>query len=62
MRDNIRQSNAEIVKNENATSESNGLGLLEIRRKAGMPLDFAFTIIDDETFFFHLIVKFNMGD
>lgn len=38
-----------------------GLGLLEIRRKAGMPLDFAFTVIDNETYFFHLIVKFNMS-
>ena len=38
-----------------------GLGLLEIRRKTGMPLDFAFTVIDDDTYFFHLIVKFNMS-
>jgi len=62
MKDNMRQSEAEkpaIIENTNGSS---GLGLLEIRRKAGMPLDFAFTIIDNETFFFHLIVKFNMGE
>jgi glutaredoxin-related protein len=62
MKENVRQADAEkpvIAENPNGSS---GLGLLEIRRKAGMPLDFAFTIIDNETFFFHLIVKFNMGE
>jgi len=62
MKENVRQADAEkpaIIENTNG---STGLGLLEIRRKAGMPLDFAFTIIDNETFFFHLIVKFNMGE
>jgi len=63
MRDNARQSEAEVSTPETTEGiASSGLGLLEIRRKAGMPLDFAFTIIDNETFFFHLIVKFNMGE
>jgi len=63
MKDNVRQSEAESeVPVVTDLSNSVGLGLLEIRRKAGMPLDFAFTIIDNDTFFFHLIVKFNMGE
>ncbi len=59
MRDNLRQSLAE---GDMSVEPNHGLGLLEIRRKAGMPLDFAFTVIDNDTFFFHLIVKFNMGE
>lgn len=62
MKDNMRQSEAEKPAIIETANGSTGLGLLEIRRKAGMPLDFAFTIIDNETFFFHLIVKFNMGE
>lgn len=57
IKDNVRQAEAEPSIDGNA-----GLGLLEIRRKAGMPLDFAFTVIDNDTFFFHLIAKFNMGE
>ncbi|HPE99084.1 MAG TPA: DUF6272 family protein [Bacteroidales bacterium] len=62
MKDNVRQAEAEKPTIADISNGSSGLGLLEIRRKAGMPLDFAFTIIDNETFFFHLIVKFNMGE
>lgn len=61
MKDNFRQAEADAEKSA-GNDISGGLGLLEIRRKAGMPLDFAFTIIDNETFFFHLIAKFNMGE
>jgi hypothetical protein len=46
---------------EDSEVSGRGLGLLEIRRKAGMPLDFAFTVIDNDTYFFHFIVKFNMS-
>jgi hypothetical protein len=60
IRDNVRQADTE--KMASTPGESGGIGFLEIRRKAGMPIDFAFTIIDNETFFFHLIVKFNMGE
>lgn len=59
IRDNYRQALADA---EISNDGGAGLGLLEIRRKAGMPLDFAFTVIDNDTFFFHLIVKFNMGE
>ena len=63
IKDNVRQSETTVSSTEtNESICSNKLGLLEIRRKAGMPLDFAFTIIDNDTFFFHLIVKFNMGE
>ncbi|HBG70191.1 MAG: hypothetical protein A2W93_10665 [Bacteroidetes bacterium GWF2_43_63] len=62
MKENVRQADAEKPVIAESPNGSNGLGILEIRRKAGMPLDFAFTIIDNETFFFHLIVKFNMGE
>ena len=61
MKDNVRQTEAEPPVVADINNQA-GLGFLEIRRKAGIPLDFAFTIIDNDTFFFHLIVKFNMGE
>ncbi|PKP05237.1 MAG: hypothetical protein CVU11_00835 [Bacteroidetes bacterium HGW-Bacteroidetes-6] len=59
IRDNYRQA---LADSELSNEGGAGLGMLEIRRKAGMPLDFAFTVIDNDTFFFHLIIKFNMGE
>lgn len=64
----IREVNRKISNNSKDNSksspvvESEGIGFLEIRRKSGYPLDFSFTILDDDMFFFHLIVRFNLNE
>ncbi|MCX7697338.1 MAG: DUF6272 family protein [Bacteroidales bacterium] len=58
----LSHNSKEDLKNSFQNNSSEGIGFLEIRRKSGYPLDFSFTILDDDMFFFHLIVRFNLNE
>jgi hypothetical protein len=56
------KENQELFTNDVSTEKNEGLGFLEMRRKSGYPLDFSFILLDDDMYFYHLVVRFNFNE